>query len=63
MVDIRIQSVTMVKTCFEFNTKKGIEAKKKKEAKNKKQKKKKKKKKNGGKDEKALLQINEQCSL
>ena len=29
MVDIRIQSVTMVKTCFEFNTKKGIEAKKK----------------------------------
>ena len=46
MVDIRIQSVTMVKTCFEFNTKKGIEAKK-----------------NGGKDEKALLQINEQCSL
>ena len=30
IVDIRIQSVTMVKTCFEFNTKKGIEAKKKK---------------------------------
>ena len=48
-MDIRIQSVTMVKTCFEFNTKKGIEAKKKKKI--------------GGKVEKALLPINEQCSI